>query len=554
MIDPTVSAYYTGDCRKLLKQLPDGCVQTCVTSPPFWGLRDYETEGQIGLEDTPEAYVEALVAVFRQVWRVLRDDGTLWLNLGDCYAGSRSGPQGESGQMADRRVSKHRGMMSRTKGIDPKNKRKGPGSNDAPNRRRNPKLKHKDLVGIPWMAASALREPYYTGTIRDERDRIWLAAMLDAEGCLFIHKRKKGQSNGQGYVRQSDNYGPGVEISNTSLAVVERIMALVGRGSICSQGPEENSRRKQRIYRWNLRTIECRDFVREMYPYLVAKQHQARILCGCPSSGERAEAAHAALIGLHRGSATDVDFPPPEPMMEPGFYLRSDIIWAKPNPLPESVTDRCTKAHEYLFHFSKSPSYYYNGAAIAEPVVWDGQHRNIITPDQSAMPGAPPHTGLRKYKSGNKERKQRSEHGGNRDRNTNQTFGVPWENEDDLRNKRTVWEVPAAVTLEYAQEQAKLWGDLVAAWNSSGKPSVWTVTPQPYHGTHFATFPPLLIEPCILACSRPGDLVLDPFFGSGTTGEVAEKHERRWIGFDINPKYADLAKERTAQRTLPLSR
>jgi site-specific DNA-methyltransferase (cytosine-N4-specific) len=417
VIDPSVSAYYVGDCRKLLAQLPDGCVQTCVTSPPYWGLRDYEKEGKIGLEDTPEEYLEALMAVFAGVWRVLREDGTLWLNLGDCYAGSRSGPQGESGQMADRRVSKHRGMMSRTKGVDPKNKRKGPGSNDAPNRRRHPSLKPKDLVGIPWTVASALRDA--------------------------------------------------------------------------------------------------------------------------------------------------------------GWYLRMDNVWSKPNPMPESVTDRTTKSHEYLFHLTKSQSYYYNGAAIAEPVVWDGQHRNVIEPCPSMMPGAPPNTALRKYKSGNKERKQRSENGGNRDRNTNQTFGVPWENTDDLRNKRSVWTVPAAVTLEYAREQARLWTELVATWDSSGKPrsglpsvwatlglgyprsglpSVWAVTPQPYHGAHFATFPPLLIEPCILACSRPGDLVLDPFFGSGTTGEVAEKHERRWIGFDINPKYAALAKERTAQRTLPLSR
>jgi DNA modification methylase len=362
-IDPTTSGYYTGDCRKLLKRLPDGCVQMCVTSPPFWGLRDYGHKLQIGLEDTPEKYIKVLVKVFDEVRRVLRDDGTLWLNLGDCYAGSRSGPQGGTGQMADRTVSKHRGMMSQTKGIDPKNPRKGPGSNDAPNRRRHPKLKHKDLVGIPWMAAFALRNA--------------------------------------------------------------------------------------------------------------------------------------------------------------GWYLRMDNIWSKPNPLPESVTDRTTKAHEYLFHFSKSATYYYDNDAIAEPVSWGGQHRNVIAPDESHMPGAPDHTGLRKYKSGNKARQQRSDHGGARDRSTNQTFGVPWEgDEDSMRNKR----------------------------------SVWTVTPSPYKGAHFATFPPALIEPCILACSRPGDLVLDPFFGTGTTGEVAEKHERIWIGFDVNPEYAELAKERTAQRSLPLAR
>jgi site-specific DNA-methyltransferase (cytosine-N4-specific) len=381
MIDPAISAYYTGDVRALLKRLPDGCVQCCVTSVPYWGLRSYlddddpMKEFEIGDEDTPEEYVAVMVDVFKEVRRVLRDDGTLWLNLGDCYAGSSSGPQGESGQMANRTVVKHRGMRSRTKGIDPKNKRKGPGSNDAPNRRRHATLKHKDLVGIPWMTAFALRDA--------------------------------------------------------------------------------------------------------------------------------------------------------------GWYLRMDNIWAKPNPMPESVTDRTTKAHEYLFHFSKSESYYYANGAIAEPVSWNGQHRNVIGPDASHMPGAPQHTGLRKYKSGDRERE-----------------------EDSTRNKRSVWTVRDVDRLKFAEDQAAAWSALATyiREHPHGKNSVWPVTPQPYAGAHFATFPPDLIEPCILACSRPGDLVLDPFFGSGTTGMVAEKHERLWIGFDINPKYAELAKERTAQRSLPLSR
>lgn len=341
MIDPMISQHYVGDCRKLLKQLPAGCVQTCVTSPPYWGLRDYDTDGQIGLEDTPRAYVATLVKVFEGVRRVLCEDGTLWLNLGDSYQHGGSGTRDEvkwPTQSRNDHTPKHRKKNSAA-------------------------LKPKDLVGIPWMTAFALRDA--------------------------------------------------------------------------------------------------------------------------------------------------------------GWYLRMDNIWHKPNPMPESVTDRTTKAHEYLFHFSKSATYYYDADAIAEPVIRPDHFRNITDDYPSSVPGASNHSGLRKqYKSGNKERQQRSENGGNRDRNTNQTFGVPWEDTDGLRNKR----------------------------------SVWTVAPQPYSGAHFATFPPALIEPCILACSRPGDLVLDPFFGSGTTGEVAEKHERRWIGFDINPKYAELAKERTAQRSLPLSR
>ena len=345
-LDPTLSAHYVGDCRKLLRRLPDQCVQTCITSPPYWGLRDYGEKGQFGLEPTPAKYVRALVRVFDEVWRVLRDDGTLWLNLGDCYANGKVGRSDED-ESSLRRRNQHYGTAKA-----PKTGARGAASGAT---RRARGLKPKDLVGIPWMVAFALRDA--------------------------------------------------------------------------------------------------------------------------------------------------------------GWYLRMDNIWSKPNPMPESVTDRTTKSHEYLFHLSKSASYYYNADAIREPQASRANKRSVWTLEEEDVhpPG---------YKSGNKTRSQRSENGGNRDRNTNQTFGVPWQDEDGLRNKRSVWEV----------------------------------TPTPYKGAHFATFPPALIEPCVLACSRPGDLVLDPFFGTGTTGEVAEKHERRWIGFDINPRYAEFAKERTAQRSLPLAR
>src|SRR6185295_5795236 len=175
VIDLRESAFYIGDCRKMLRKLPAGCVQMCVTSQPYWGLRSYLDDGdpmkefEIGTEDTPEEYVKHLVEVFAQVWRVLADDGTLWLNLGDSYAGSRSGPQGETGEMANRAVSKHRGMVARTKGVDPKNPRVGARDNNAPNRRRQHGLKNKDLIGLPWRVAFALRD--YGWYLR--ADNIW---------------------------------------------------------------------------------------------------------------------------------------------------------------------------------------------------------------------------------------------------------------------------------------------------------------------------------------------------------------------------------------------
>jgi DNA modification methylase len=347
VIDIAHSGHYVGDCRELLRELPDGCVQTCITSPPYWGLRDYGVDGQLGLEASPEEYVERIVEVFRDVRRVLRDDGTLWLNLGDCYAHDNRGSTvgvNSTINAEDQHVEAQRAF----------NRRGGKPAG----------YKHKDLIGQPWMVAFALR----------------------------------------------------------------------------------------------------------------------------------------------------VD----------GWYLRADIIWHKLNPQPESVTDRPTKTHEYLFLLSKSERYYYNAAAIREPVTGGAKPRGHgVNPKAEAnAAGSRQNASFSRatssYKSGNKSRSNRADHGGISDHNARQGFGVPWEDTDGFRNRR----------------------------------SVWTTISEPYKGAHFATFPPALIEPCVLAGSRVGDIVLDPFFGSGTTGAVAEKHGRRWIGFDLNPEYEKLQKERTAQRSL----
>jgi hypothetical protein len=313
--------------------------------------------------------------------------------------------------------------------------------------------------------------------------------MLDAEGCMFIHRRKAGQHNGQGYYRQADSFSPGVEICNTSEAVVERIEKLVGKGSICASEAGRHGR-KQTLYRWNLRTTESRDFVREVYPHLIAKRKQARLLIGCPSSGEAAVAAHLGLIALHRGSDTGVDFAEPASMFEPGYYLRSDIIWSKPNPMPESVTDRPTKSHEYLFLLAKSERYFYDADAIAEPAIHAG--REII------------YDGTQKNCSAG----------------------------DGVNDRRTLISRPITV------------GD------KRNKRSVWTVCPRPYPGAHFAVYPPELIQPCIKAGSRPGDVVLDPFNGSGTTAEVCREYGRRYVGIDLNASYIDLSASRLRQRVL----
>jgi DNA modification methylase len=548
-----------GDCLEALATLEAGSVQTCITSPPYWGLRDYGTatweggdpecahrvggqveqtvrgggeetlrgtgvrpgvdasrcldcgatriDSQLGLEPAPEQYVANMVEVFREVRRVLRDDGTLWLNLGDSYAGG-------GGYSPD----------SPSNAPDVATLRGAPGSQVAGARikgTRTPSgLKPKDLVGIPWMVARALRDPYYTGRIRDERDRIWLAAMIDAEGCMFIHRRKAGQHNGQGYYRKNDSFGAGLEVASTDRAIVERCLAIVGKGSISEQSPEKNPRRKQTIYRWNLRTNECREVIREVYPYLVAKQHEARLVCGCPSSGKDATAAWEALKAIHQGGERDVDFPAPASMFEPGWYLRSDIIWAKPSPMPESVTDRPTKAHEFLFLLSKSPRYYYDADAIREEADCDRLRGPALHPDTVSTNG---NDGL--------SRRPLDEESSSpvRKRHPPKVSGDRKELHGPTYSRHRV-SVPG--------------GQSLTGRSGRNKRSVWEVTTQPFPGAHFATFPPKLIEPCVLAGSAEGTTVLDPFAGAGTTGLVACRHNRDFIGIELNPEYAQMARNR----------
>ena len=322
-----------GDCLAGLATLPDASVHCCVTSPPYWGLRDYGVDGQLGLEPTPAEYVEKMVAVFREVRRVLRDDGTLWLNLGDSYA-SVGHPKSSSGY----------GTTGLSGGI---------AQEHSPLRRENnaPGLKHKDLVGIPWRVAFAL---------------------------------------------QAD-----------------------------------------------------------------------------------------------------------------GWYLRSDIIWSKPNPMPESVTDRPTKAHEYLFLLSKSERYHYDYAAVAEAAAscaddprnrWDRGYDAPPVQKQQKRVG----------RSGNTERKPATERGCPND---GVAGNVPWEG--TTRNKRTVWTIPT----------------------------------EPFPGAHFAVMPTALVKPCILAGCPTGGTVLDPFTGSGTVAVVALENGCAFVGCEINPEYVEIARKRVGNTT-----
>ena len=458
-----------GDVRDRLRDLPDASVQCCVTSPPYYGLRDYGVPGQIGLEPTLAEYIANMVAVFREVRRVLRDDGTLWLNIGDSYAAARGGTH----QPAETLAGGKNGYM-------PDGKRVNRGRGDTYNPTRDAAkhgLKHKDLMMVPARLAIALQEPYYVGKIKRIDDRVWLAAMVDAEGGMYIHKRKAGQHAGDGYLRQTDNYSPGLEVCNTHKAIVDRCAEITGVGSISVH----TEGRRQPLYRWHVRSQQCRDLTREIYPYLIGKQHQARLIIGCPTTGKDAAAAHEALKLLHRGSEVIVDFRIPESLYDPGWFLRSDIVWAKPNPMPESVTDRPTSAHEHIFLLTRSRRYYYDADAIGERSVTVGDTRHLRTDN------------TQEFGRGGDDSRMRT--------------GNPT---GEFRNAR----------------------------------NVWSIATMPYKEAHFATFPPELPRRCILAGSREGDTVLDPFLGSGTTLLVADRLGREGIGIELNPTYAAMARRR----------
>jgi DNA modification methylase len=534
---------YIGDVRDGLRAMIAAGVrsQTCVTSPPYWGLRDYGTasweggeagcdhrsptmrEGrnedraklagseatnkdqlllaartgcgkcgatridkQLGLEPTIAEYVANMVEVFRLVRDVLADDGTLWLNLGDSYCSTAPGTRGDAlnqrgilAAVSDRRAEASRKMRPETP--------------DG--------LKPKDICGIPWAVATALRAPYYAGRIKSESDRAWLAGFLDGEGTISFVERDRGED-------RTPTHDCRVFITNCDDVPLRHFAAMTAGHVYQHDGERENRFGSRPCFRWQMGTHDAALLLRELFPYLRTKRKQASLIwtlfttlrhqnghASTPLDVLQQRRAIAELVrALNRGES--VELPSwvidPPPATEPGWFLRQDIIWKKPNPMPESVTDRCTKSHEYLFLLSKRERYYFDAAAIAEPAIYSG----IVGMDGS---------GFKDPQSFN------GKHA------TAGMFGA-----------RTAVDGPDS--------------------GMRNKRSVWTVTTQPYSDAHFATFPPKLIEPCIMAGSRVGDVVLDPFMGSGTVAMVAQSFGRKWLGCELSRNYAKLIKERTRQQ------
>jgi len=524
--------------------------------------------GQFGLEKTPEEYVAKMVEVFREVKRVLKKEGTAWLNLGDSYVGSGCGTN-DYQTPGSKSINKSDKMFSKT---PPQQKVKG--------------LKSKDLVGIPWRVAFALQAPYSVPVcIRNETDRAWLAAMFDGEGCIGIrrfasYRKEKQQVYQDGFVAYT-------VVTNNDIELLERCVAITGKGKVAlkqSAGSIDGrgivSRKDS--YGWRLDGNDAIDVIRAIYPYLIAKRKQACLaytLDVIHKNKQRVEGKVPKDIQNKKvflfesikrcNQRESVDLPKwleePKQKVEDGWYLRQDIIWHKPNPMPESVADRCTKSHEYVFLLAKSQKYYFDNEAIMENTVEPYSEKRAIRPQTSH--------GKEPTPSGN---------------SNNLTYAKIRPN--SMRNKR----------------------------------SVWTITTKPFkeaHEAHFATFPEKLIEPMVkagcpefvcnkcgkarkritepseeykkllgswtkdtdkskalrmeigfqahtkkVACSSDyktigftdcncgvgfqGGIVLDPFIGSGTTGLVAKKLGRNYVGIELSSKYIKMAEKRLAQEML----
>jgi DNA modification methylase len=432
-------------------------------------------DSQIGLEPTPEAYVEKIVAVFAEVWRVLRDDGTCWVNLGDSYAGAPAGNFGPN---------------------MPKPANGGAYRENKPRMNYNG-LKPKDLVGIPWMVAKALQSPRYTGKITNELDRVWLAAMIDAEGtiCGFTHVRK---DNGE--TRQ----GIHITVTNSNTALLDKCFEIWETTREKHNAHGNGHLGNLPTWRWIVHSIEEKSqLLAELYPYFVGKKKQAILAWnfleiskttrgrnkGDEGRDNREKYAWIvdALSRLNHLEPVDIPSWCKEPPSQytAGWYLRSDIIWSKPNPMPESVTDRPTKAHEYIFLLTKRERYYFDQDAVREPANTDWLKRGGSLLNPTGW-----HIAARGIDATRRDDRSNCDGAG--------------------RNIRTVWEIAT----------------------------------QSFPDAHFATFPEEIAIRCIKAGSKVGDTILDPFSGAGTVPLVADKLNRRGIGLELKLDYVRMASRR----------
>lgn len=516
---------------------------------------------QIGLEASPDEYIATIVEVFREIRRVLRADGTAWINLGDSYAGSGRGvsPGGasstiEGAQSTASMVKRARdqgeiGGTARDTAVTNLGRRASLGRNKqeraiearAIGRAWVPapaKFKAKDLMGMPARVVAALQAPYYLGSIKREIDRVWLAAMVDGEGCVYIGRHPVGHLSGRSMTpRRQEAYCVGIALSNTCLSIVERVADIVGRGNVRCVKAKGN---KRVHYTWCVTGNVAKRILLEIYPYLVGKQREARVAIGCPPSGETGTLHWQNLKHLHKGEPTEFDAPQPDcgALWEPGWYVRSEIIWQKPNPMPESVLDRPTKAHEMLYLLSKSEVYHYDAEAIMVPSS-PNSHARAARGRSDTHKNADGGPGHQTIASG-------ASVAGRKIPGTGRKVPAGWDTgAGDHRGKSGRYARPRSNPSFNASVT-----ELVTMRNAR---TVWTIATEAYPGAHFATFPTALVAPCVLAGCPPGGTVLDPFGGSGTTGLVAARLGRNAVLIELNPAYAAMARDRLKADLLEVS-
>lgn len=368
-ISEILNTVVVGDCLDVMRTWPDGCVDMCVTSPPYWGLRDYGVEGQIGLEPTPEEFVAKMVEVFREVRRVLADHGVCFVNLGDSYAAG-----GHGGHQTSDTFHGHNGKRNLSKA------RKAP-----------PGLKPKDLVGIPWRVALALQEPYRVPCcVSSEIERSWLAALFDGEGTIGIRKFSSYRKEKRQIYQ--DSFVVYTSVTNSDVELLDHCIQITGIGkrAIKYGGNAGDTDKRGIITRrdswgWRLDGNNAVDIIRAIYPYLIAKKKQAiiaytldilnkngRARRGNGPVPKEEQEKRVLLWKLIKAcnQRQDVDLPSwlvePVQKIEQGWYLRSAMPWVKRSAMPESCTDRPANALEYVFMLTKKAKYFFDAEAVRQ--------------------------------------------------------------------------------------------------------------------------------------------------------------------------------------------
>jgi DNA modification methylase len=527
-----------GDVRAMLATIPENSIDCVVTSPPYWGLRDYGVVGQIGLEPTLGEHLAVMVEVFAAVHRVLKPTGTLFLNYGDCYATS---PNGRSA--ADTKTA---GNDDRTFRDKPFSTIGAVGDGGV--------LKAKDLCLVPNRLAQALQAPRYTGNIKSELDRVWLAAIIDGEGSIYIHRQPIGSVTGRGRrsVRTQDGFCVGIAISNCSEAIVARAAAICGKENVRMTKANGTSNRRDH-YDWRVTGNIAKNILREIYPYLVAKQREARVAIACPPSGNIATATWIALKSLHKGRPTDFDAKPPllSDLWQQGWWVRSEIIWGKRNGMPDSSGKyRPSTAHEKIFMLTKSADCFYDAAAVAMPA---GGNTNARAAQKIKVPGAWD-LGPGGHGTINRDGRTAATYRDNPKSWKGSSFG---DARDIERHPDSGWRGKPGVTPKSAPKDSNIRANvsfhasttevLETRYLRNYEPApleVWPMATHAFSEVHFATFPPELVERAIKAGCPAGGSVLDPFGGSGTTAMVAVALGRAATLIELNPEYCTLARAR----------